>query len=71
MGVRAEERGEMSERRRFDATRAAGALRTEHCDIPLGMTLGEWRTACAARDRAEAPPRRSLLRGLRSALRIR
>ena len=61
----------MSDKPRFDAARATGALRTEHCDIPAGMTLGEWRLACAADRRAAAPPRRSLLRGLRSALRLR
>ena len=59
----------MSDQRRFDASRAAGALHSEHCDIPLGMTLSEWRIACAQRDRAAVPARRPLLRGLRAALR--
>ena len=59
----------MSDQRRFDASRAAGALHSEHCDIPDGMTLGEWRTASAASRREDAPPRRSLLGGLRAALR--
>jgi hypothetical protein len=28
---------------RFDPSRAPGALLVEHCDIPDGMTLCEWR----------------------------
>ena len=38
---------------RFDATRAPGAILVEHCDIPDGMTISEWRTACAAERRAD------------------
>ena len=54
---------------RFDARQASGALLVEHCDIPDGMTLGEWRAACAAERRATAEHARSghgrLLRALR------
>ena len=27
----------------FDPSRAPGALLVEHCDIPVDMTLNEWR----------------------------
>jgi hypothetical protein len=41
---------------RFDASRATGALQVEHCDVPDGMTLCEWRRrgghAAGARDDA-------------------
>ena len=56
---------------RFDATRASGALLVEHCDIPDGMTLGEWRTNCAAERRAAADAARSGHGRLRRVLRRR
>ncbi len=39
---------------RLDARSAPGALQVEHCDIPLDMTLAEWRRHCAAERRAAA-----------------
>ena len=44
--------------RHIDPARTAGALLTEHCDIPADMTLAEWRRD-AARTEAEktADPR--------------
>ena len=46
--------GAMTTTGRFDPSRAPGALLVEHCDIPDGMTLGEWRRlgghAAAPRD---------------------
>ncbi len=57
--------------RRLDARSAPGALQIEHCDVPDGMTLGEWRRSCAAARRAAderdaaAPKRRGLRRLLR------
>jgi len=42
----------MTHHRRIDPTRAAGALHVEHCDIPAGMTLGEWRRQCGLERRA-------------------
>ena len=39
----------MSEPRpRIDASRAHGALLVEHCDVPVGMTLCEWRRSQSA-----------------------
>ena len=63
----------MTERRRIDPSRVTGALMTEHCDIPDGMTLLEYRRAlCAERQAAAAkaqagPVRRGLRRVLRRA----
>ena len=55
---------------RLDAVQAAGALQVEHCDVPLDMTLGEWRRHCAAERRAASAEsqRGSLRRGLRRLL---
>ena len=39
--------------RRLDASRAPGAIQVEHCDVPVDMTLDEWRRQCAA-ERHEA-----------------
>jgi hypothetical protein len=51
--------------RRLDASRAPGAIQVEHCDVPVEMTLDEWRRHCAA-ERLEArlagPRRRGLRR---------
>ena len=53
---------------RLDASSAPGALQVEHCDVPPGMTLGEWRRHCAQERRgatpesAGGPVRRSLRR---------
>jgi hypothetical protein len=41
--------------RRLDAVRAQGAFHVEHCDVPVDMTLQEWRRACAEERRAEEP----------------
>jgi hypothetical protein len=55
--------------RRLDASSAPGAIQVEHCDVPAGMTLEEWRRHCAA-ERLEAkvatqrPARRRRLRRL-------
>jgi hypothetical protein len=63
--------GEMAPDRllRVDAPRATGAMLVEHCDVPAGMTLAEWRRASRAEasgSRAEAPGVRARLRrGLR------
>ncbi len=67
----------MTERRPFDPSRAHGALLVEHCDVPDGMTLCDYRRqSCAARrasagraaeDRGGRGP---VLRGLRRALRL-
>ena len=56
---------------RFDATQAPGAILVEHCDIPDGMTISEWRTACAAERRAAHEAGRSERGLLRRALRRR
>jgi hypothetical protein len=48
--------------RRFDAAHATGAMQVEHCDIPDGMTIGEWRRAAASERRA-AQAARSGVRG--------
>jgi len=64
--------------RRIDPARTAGALQTEHCDIPDGLTLAEWRRECRAAAAetaratraARATRRRPLSRGLRRALRL-
>ena len=55
---------------RFVASRAAGALHFEHCDVPIDMTLDEWRRSCAAERRdAESGPRSGpMVRGLRRLL---
>ena len=53
---------------RLDPSSAHGALLVEHSDVPLGMTLGEWRRHCAQERRAAActsapsPLRRGLRR---------
>jgi hypothetical protein len=54
---------------RFDATQAAGAILVEHCDIPDGMTISEWRTVRAAEQRAAREACRSERGLLRRALR--
>ena len=51
--LRSMNRGEMTEPRRIDATRAPGAMQIEHCDIPAEMTLTEWR-----RTKADGTPGR-------------
>lgn len=64
--------------RRIDPARTAGALQTEHCDIPVDLTLTEWRRECraAAAEAARASResrgkhRRPLAGGLRRALRL-
>ena len=38
--------------RRLNAALLAGAVQVEHCDVPLDMTLGEWRRHCAEQNRA-------------------
>jgi hypothetical protein len=50
--------------------RACGAQLVEQCDIPPGMTVGEWRVARAAQRRPAAAPgpgwlRRRVRRALR------
>jgi hypothetical protein len=62
----------MTERRQIDPSRVTGALQTEHCDIPEGMTLAEWRRLeraerAAASKRRGGPVRRGLRRVLRRA----
>lgn len=63
--------GEMTDRH-IDPSRVPGAFMIEHCDIPVGMTLCEWRRESSAR-RAEsdaAKPRRHPVRqGLARVLR--
>ncbi|HEV2813095.1 MAG TPA: hypothetical protein VGW10_07585 [Solirubrobacteraceae bacterium] len=56
-----------SNRPRLDASRAPGAIQVEHCDVPVDMTLGEWRLHCAAERRAAAGPGTggTMRRGLR------
>ncbi len=39
----------------FDPSSATGALLVEHCDIPVGMTLTEWRR-CGGRSDAGGDP---------------
>ena len=56
---------------RFDAAQAPGALLVEHCDIPVEMTIAEWRTVRAAQDRAERDACRAERGLLRRALRRR
>ena len=50
---------------RIDAARASGAMLVEHCDVPAGMTLVEWRRA----SRAEARGARSGAPGVAARLR--
>ena len=57
--------------RRLDAAQAPGAMLVEHCDIPMGMTIDEWRTAAAAERRAARDGRPGLRRTLRRVLRRR
>ena len=63
----------MTERRRIDPSRVTGALMTEHCDIPDGMTLLEWRRLeCADRAQRAAAAKAegsAVRRGLRRVLR--
>lgn len=47
---------------RFDATKASGAMQVEACDVPVGMTLGEWRAATAAERRSAAKRERLTVR---------
>ena len=47
---------------RLDVLQAAGALHVEHCDVPVEMTLGEWRRHCADQQRAETTQKRGKLR---------
>jgi hypothetical protein len=61
--------GAMTERR-IEPARVTGALMTEHCDVPAGMTLADWRRETARERRAEraaagrpGPLRRLLRRG--------
>ena len=44
---------------RIQAALASGAMLVEHCDVPEGLTLCEWRRSTAA---ATPPRRRPLLR---------
>jgi hypothetical protein len=55
---------------RLDASHAPGAILVEHCDVPVGMTLGEWRRRCAQERRAAATASRGgvMRRGLRRLL---
>ena len=53
--------------RRLDASRAPGALQVEHCDVPVEMTLGEWRRHCA-QERRDAAANAGKRRGLRRLL---
>ena len=55
---------------RFEACHAAGAMLVEHCDVPEGMSLSQWRADCAA-ERAEREVARSAYGRLRTALRRR
>jgi hypothetical protein len=55
--------------RRPNAAHATGAMQVEHCDIPAGMTIGEWRAAAAEERRAARAARRAAQRGVRGALR--
>lgn len=59
----------MTERRRIDPSRVAGALMTEHCDIPEGMTVREWRRTEHAQRRAAKTQAGPVRRGLRRVLR--
>ena len=56
--------------RRLHAALAPGAIQVEHCDVPLEMTLEEWRRHCAAeRHEAKIAARRGgARRGLRRLL---
>ena len=60
----------MSTNPRRPAVQAAGALHVEHCDIPVDMTIGEWRRSCAAERQIEVAPERggAVRRGLRRLL---
>ena len=51
----------------FDAAKAAGAMQVEHCDIPAEMTISEWRSHCAAEQRAANEAGRSARGVLRRA----
>jgi hypothetical protein len=56
---------------RFEACRATGAFHVEECDVPVDMTLGEWRLHCAEQRRAcdaTAPRRGAVRRSLRRIL---
>ena len=53
---------------RFDASQASGALLVEHCDIPAGMTIGEWRSVRAAERRASDEAARAAHGRIRRAL---
>ena len=53
---------------RFNATQASGALLVEHCDIPAEMTIGEWRSVCAAERRASNEAARAAHGRIRRAL---
>ena len=57
--------------RRLEAAAATGAMLVEHCDIPAGMTIGDWRKACAAERRAERASQPGLRHTLRRVLRRR
>ena len=57
--------------RYFTAAEATGAMLVEHCDIPAGMTIDEWRAACAAERQAARESRPCLRNTLRRALRRR
>ena len=53
--------------RRLDPSRASGAIHVEQCDVPVDMTLDEWRRHCAAerREAKMATSRTARRRGLR------
>ena len=53
--------------RRLDPSRAPGAMQVEQCDVPVGMTLDEWRRHCAA-ERRDAKLGTARRRGLRRLL---
>ena len=57
--------------RPFTAAAAVGAMQVEHCDIPVELTIGEWRKACAAERKAADESRPGLKNSLRRALRRR
>ena len=56
--------------RRLHAALAPGAIQVEHCDVPVEMTLDEWRRHCAAERHAAraAGGRGTKRRGLRRLL---
>ena len=56
--------GEMTDQRRIDPSRVAGAMLVEHCDVPDGMTLCEWRRETARQAAERAAAERAVRRGV-------